>query len=115
MVIVDSKITPLRWGTTGIALSHSGFATLNDYVAQSDIFGRPFSFEKANVSDGLAAAAVLVMGEGAECTPIVVLSDLPFVTFSRRDPTQEELDQQMIPIDEDLYHDLLTLAHWQEE
>jgi F420-0:gamma-glutamyl ligase len=115
VVIVDSKITPLRWGTTGIALSHSGFATLNDYVAQADIFGRPFAFEKANVSDGLAAAAVLVMGEGAECTPIAVITDLPFVKFRRRDPTQEELDQQSIPIDEDLYHDLLTLANWQDE
>jgi len=114
VVIVDSRITPLRWGTTGIALAHSGFDTLNDYVSQPDIFGRPFNFEKANIADGLAAAAVLVMGEGAECTPIAVLCELPFATFHRRDPTDEELAQLQIPIDKDLYRDVLTLPHWRK-
>jgi F420-0:gamma-glutamyl ligase len=114
VVIVDSRITPLRWGTTGIALAHSGFATLRDYVAQPDIFGRPFAFEKANIADGLAAAAVLVMGEGAECTPVAVLGDLSFVAFQRRDPTKEELDERVISIEKDLYRDILTLPHWRD-
>jgi F420-0:gamma-glutamyl ligase len=115
VVIVDSRITPLRWGTTGTALSHSGFDALNDYVSQSDIFGRPFNFEKANIADGLAGAAVLVMGEGAECTPIAVMSDLPFVTFHRRDPTDEELAQLHIPLDKDLYRDILALPQWRKD
>jgi F420-0:gamma-glutamyl ligase len=36
---------------------------------------------KVNVADALAAAAVLVMGEGSEQTPLVVIGDVPFVTF----------------------------------
>ena len=42
VLITDSKTAPLRRGTTGIALAHSGFDALTDYVGSKDLFGRPF-------------------------------------------------------------------------
>ena len=36
---------------------------------------------KVDVVNALASAAVLVMGEGAEQTPLAVISDVPFVEF----------------------------------
>ena len=112
VLIVDSKITPLRRGVTGVAIAHSGFSTLNDYVGKIDIFGRPFKVEKANVADALAVAAVAVIGEGSEQTPIAVITDVPFVQFQDRNPTKQEIAELNIPIEEDLYYPILKNIKW---
>jgi len=112
VVIADSKTTPLRWGVTNVAISHSGFAALNDYEGKADIFGRVFAYEKANIADSLAAAAGAVMGEGDECVPIVVIDDVPFVNFQDRNPSKEELDFLKIDIDTDLYGEILGRVNW---
>ena len=73
VIITDSKTTPLRWGTTGITLGYCGFEALKDYIGTPDIFNKNLRVTKANIADGLAAAAVVAMGEGAEQTPIVII------------------------------------------
>lgn len=112
VIITDSKTTPLRWGTTGITLSHSGFSALNNYIGKPDIFGRFLHVTKANVMDGLAAAAVLAMGEGNEQTPLAVITGVSFVKFQTRNPTKPELKQLQISIKDDLYATLLKGAKW---
>jgi putative folate metabolism gamma-glutamate ligase len=112
VIMTDSKTTPLRWGVTGVAVAHSGFLALNDYIGQPDVFGRPLQMTKVHVADALAAAAVLVMGEGSEQTPLVVIGDLPFVTFQERDPSPEELRGQWIDVEDDLYAPLLQGVEW---
>jgi F420-0:gamma-glutamyl ligase len=114
VIITDSKTTPLRWGVTGVALAHSGFLPLNDYIGQPDVFGRELRMTKVALADALAAAAVLVMGEGREQTPLAVLGVLPFVVFQGRDPTEEELRQRWISIEDDLYAPLLTAVNWRK-
>ncbi len=113
VLITDSTTRPLRWGVTGVGIAHSGFQALNDYVGTADLFGRPLRVTRVNVLDGLAAAAVLVMGEGAERTPLALIDDLPFVTFQPRDPLPEELDRLRIDPEDDLYGPLLQAAPWQ--
>jgi putative folate metabolism gamma-glutamate ligase len=113
VIITDSTCHPLRRGTNGIMLAYSGFRALNDYVGRPDLFGRPFTVSQADVAGGLAAAAVLQMGEGAEQTPIAILTDLPFVHFQDREPTAEELASVIIPLDEDLFAPFLTSVQWQ--
>lgn len=66
VVITDSTIFPSRWGTLGIAIAHSGFRPIKNYIGTPDIFGRPLIMSKSNIAGGLAAAAVLCMGEAAE-------------------------------------------------
>lgn len=114
VIITDSKTTPLRWGTTGAALVHSGFNALKDYIGTPDIFGKDFRMTKANISDALATASVLVMGEGNEQTPIAVIDDVLFVEFQDRNPTPEELSQITISIDDDLYAPLLKNVGWKK-
>jgi dihydrofolate synthase / folylpolyglutamate synthase len=113
VIITDSTCHPLRRGTNGIMLGYSGFRALNDYVGRPDLFGRPFAVSQADVAGGLAAAAVVQMGEGAEQTPIAILTDLPFVHFQDRDPTAEELASVIISLDEDLFAPFLTSVPWQ--
>lgn len=113
VVVTDSRTTPLRIGVTGVALAHSGFRALNDYVGEPDLFGRPLRMTKVNVMDALATAAVLVMGEGNESTPLALVDGLPFVRFQDRAPSASELAELAVTLEDDLYAPLLTSVPWQ--
>jgi putative folate metabolism gamma-glutamate ligase len=115
VIVTDSKTTPLRWGTCGIGLSWCGFEAFKDYQGTPDIFGRLLRTTKTNVLDGLAAASVLVMGEGYEQTPLAVISDLPFITFQERTPAPEELANLSIGLADDIYAPLLTSVTWDKK
>lgn len=114
VIITDSKTTPLRWGVTAIALAYSGFKPLKNYIGKKDLFGRKFAFEKLSIIDSLAGAASVVMGEGAEQTPMAVINDLPFVDFQDRNPTVNELKELCISIEEDLYGPFLRNVQWKK-
>ena len=112
VVITDSTCTPLRRGTLGAVIAHSGFKALRDYVGTQDLFGRPYDVSMANIALGLAASAVLVMGEGTEQIPLVVLSDLSFVDFQDRNPSDEELAYAYISREEDLFAPFFNNVNW---
>jgi len=114
VIITDSKTTPLRWGVTGVAIAHSGFSALNNYIGKPDIFKRKLKVTKVNVMDGLAVSSVLVMGEGNEQTPIAIIENLPFVKFQKRNPTKKELKELHISINDDLYTPLLKGVNWKK-
>lgn len=114
VLITDSRTTPLRWGTTGAALSHSGFMALNNYIGKPDIFGKTLEVTKANIRDALASAAVVVMGEGAEQIPLAIINDIPFVTFQGCDPSAEELENLKISLEDDVYGSILKRAPWKK-
>jgi putative folate metabolism gamma-glutamate ligase len=114
VIITDSKTTPLRWGVTGTAIAYSGFKPLNDLIGTKDLFGRELKMTKVNILDGLSAAAVLVMGEGLEQTPIGVITETDFVKFNNSDPSDEELSQLQIAMSDDIYAPLLKNAPWQK-
>jgi len=113
VIITDSKTTPLRWGVTGLTLAHSGFNALNDYIGEPDLFGRPFQYEKLNIADSLASAAVLEMGEGSEQTPLAIIEDLKNIEFQDRNPSDEELESLKINMEDDLFAPFLEKADWQ--
>ncbi len=114
VVITDSKTSPLRWGTTGVAVSYSGFRPLNDYIGTPDIFGRTLKVTKSNIMDALAGASVMVMGEGKEQTPLAMIEDVPFVKFLSSNPSQKELKDLRISIEEDLYASILNSVDWKK-
>lgn len=114
VIITDSRTTPLRMGTNGISLAYSGFKAIKNYIHTEDLFGRELKVTKANIVDGLAVSAVLVMGEGRECTPIAMISELDFIEFQDRNPTEDELKELTISIEDDLYAPLLTAVKWEK-
>lgn len=114
VIITDSITTPLRFGVMGAALAHSGFLALNDLIGTPDVFGRKLKMTKVSVLDGLAASAVLIMGEGGEQTPLAVITDAPFVEFQDRNPTKKELDDLKISIEDDVYGPILKSAPWKK-
>ena len=112
VLIVDSKITPLLRGVTGVSIAHSGFNAIKDYIGKPDIFGRVMEVTKANIAEALAVAAVAVIGEGSEQTPIAVITDIPFIQFQDRNPTKQEIAELNIPMEEDLYYPILKNIKW---
>lgn len=113
VAITDSTCRPLRFGVSGIALAFSGFEPFRNYVGQEDLFGRPFAMAQADIVGGLASTSVMLMGEGAESTPLALLSDLDFVRFVPRNPTKEELNTLRIPLEDDLFAPFIMSVNWQ--
>nr|AIA18954.1 F420-0:Gamma-glutamyl ligase [uncultured bacterium] len=113
VILTDSHSTPLRRGVTGFALAYAGFPPLLDYRGTKDIFGRSFHFSQSNIPDALAAAAVLAMGEGAEQTPLAVISGTPWAgrTASR---TTRPFSSYDVSLKEDLYAPFLRNVSWKK-
>jgi len=76
VVIADSLGRAWRLGTTGTAIGVAGLTVLDDRRGQTDLFGRTLQATLVAVADSAAAAAVLVMGEGAEGVPAAVVRGL---------------------------------------
>lgn len=112
VVITDSTSTPLRRGAIGFALAWDGIDPLRDYRGTPDIFGRTIKIELANIADSLAAAATLVMGEGDECTPVVVMRGVKNVVFKNRS-SKLEAQLQVTP-ENDLFAPLLWNKPWKK-
>lgn len=113
VVITDSHGVILRRGLTGFGLSWCGFEPIKDYVGTTDIFGKILNVSKTNLVDGLAASAVLVMGEGSEQTPLAVASDLPFIKFKNFPPSKGEINEMHITPETDIYSALLKSVKWE--
>jgi putative folate metabolism gamma-glutamate ligase len=112
VVVTDSKLTPLRRGVTGYGLSWCGFEPLRNYIGTPDIFGHKLKVTKTNIVDGLAASAVLEMGEGKEQTPLSVISGISNIEFVQRIPSKKELSEMTIEMKNDIFASLLKSAKW---
>ena len=112
VVITDSHTTVMRRGVTGIALGWCGFEPLYSYINKLDLCGNPLRVTQVNILDSLATAAVFVMGEGSEQTPLAVIKAAPKISFLNRVPTIEEQKSIVISMEEDLYAPLLQSAKW---
>ncbi len=114
VTLSDSKSFFLNWGVVGHAIAYCGFEPLRSYVGRKDLFGRTMQMSKSNVMQAVTTAAVLEMGEGAEQTPVGVVSNIKDITFQDHPPTKEELDSLKIDIEDDVYAPLLTAVEWKE-
>jgi coenzyme F420-0:L-glutamate ligase/coenzyme F420-1:gamma-L-glutamate ligase len=73
VVIADSLGRAWRMGTIGTAIGAAGLTIVDDRRGETDLFGRTLQATLVAVADAIAAAAVLVMGEGAEGVPAVIV------------------------------------------
>ncbi|MDP4001163.1 MAG: coenzyme F420-0:L-glutamate ligase [bacterium] len=115
IIIVDSYSVPLRRGAMGVALGYFGFQPLKDYRNTKDLFGKIFISSQANIVDALATSARLVMGEGAEQTPLALISKLPFVNFSTRlKKSHKKFSSLSVPIKQDIFTPFLSKVKWRK-
>jgi coenzyme F420-0:L-glutamate ligase / coenzyme F420-1:gamma-L-glutamate ligase len=78
VVISDSFGRPWRKGVTGVALGAAGVPSLRDLVGEPDLFDRKLRVSEHAAADDIAAAASLLMGQGAEGLPVVLIRGLRY-------------------------------------
>ena len=76
VVISDSHGRPFRLGTIGVAIGVAGIPSLWDRRGESDLYGYQLQHTDVGVGDELAAAAGLLMGQGSEGQPAVLIRGL---------------------------------------
>ncbi|MGD0146246.1 MAG: coenzyme F420-0:L-glutamate ligase [Nitrososphaerales archaeon] len=76
VVISDSRLTPTRMGTVGVALAAVGVQAIRDLRGHLDLFGNPLKVSRQAIADDLCSGAQLVMGEADEATPVVLVRGL---------------------------------------
>jgi len=111
VIITDSKSVPVRRGAVGFALGWAGVEPLKDYRTTKDIFGRAFKVEVANIIDGLAAAAVVSMGEGNEQTPVTVIRGAPVAFTDKKRPQERYMK---VTLENDLFTSFLLRRAWKK-
>lgn len=114
VIMSDSKSFPLNWGVVGHGIAHCGFKTLKSYIGKPDLFGRLMKMEQVNMVQGIAVAGVLEMGEGAEQTPVAIVTDIKDIIFQSHPPTAQELKSLKINLEDDAYAPLLTSVEWRK-
>ena len=77
VVICDTHGRPFREGACGIAVGISGVQALHSYIGLPDRNGRAMKTSVECLADEIAAAATLLMGQGDEGLPVVILRGLP--------------------------------------
>jgi len=76
VIVNDSFGRPWRNGVVGVALGAAGLPVIRDMVGTPDLFGRKMRVTEIAEADEIAAAASLLMGQGAEGQPAVHLRGL---------------------------------------
>jgi len=97
VIISDSFGRAWRRGTCGVAIGAAGLPSLMDLRGSPDLFGRELQVSITGHADEIAAAASLVMGQGAEGQPVVVVRGL---TWRGADNAASELVR---PAAEDMF------------
>ena len=100
VIICDSRLSPTRRGTTGVAVASSGIEAIVDMRGRKDLFGNVLKVTAQGVADDLSSAAEVLMGESDEATPIVLVRGLKAGLLK---DAQYAGKQFAIPIDECVY------------
>jgi coenzyme F420-0:L-glutamate ligase/coenzyme F420-1:gamma-L-glutamate ligase len=76
VIVNDSFGRPWRVGVVGVALGVAGLPAVRSMIGSPDLFGRKLRVTEIAMADEIAAAASLVMGQGAEGQPAVLVGGL---------------------------------------
>lgn len=115
VIMTDSKSFPLSWGVVGHGIVYCGFNPLKDYRGTKDLFGREMKMERLSLVQSFATAACVEMGEGNEQRPIALISDIQQdIEWLDHVPTDDELQELMVSIDDDVFGPLLKGVSWKK-
>lgn len=84
VVVCDSRLTPTRRGTIGVALATSGLESVLDLCGRRDLFGNVLRVTSQAIADDISSSAQLLMGESDDGVPIVLVRGLNRSLFRNR-------------------------------
>lgn len=97
VVISDTQGRAFRMGCVGVAVGVAGMNPLLDLRGKRDLHDKELRVTITSPADALAAAAVSVMGEANEGTPVVVVKG---AIYERKNGNAREL---VMPLERDLF------------
>ena len=98
IIIGDSRVQPLRRGTSGLALGVAGIVPVIDDRGRHDLYGREMKTTRRAIADNLMSAAEILSGEVDEKVPLVLIRGAPVIL------TNDDLtDTMSIPPSECMY------------
>lgn len=103
VVICDTYSRPFRRGQVEFAIGIAGINPFKDYRGQKDLFDYVLKVKNVAIVDEIASAAELVMGQGKEAMPVVIIKNLTRTELSE-DFSIEDLS---ISREEDLFKETL--------
>ena len=98
VIITDSMTRPYRSGVMNFAIASSNIQSLIDLKGEEDIFGNELHATEIAIADELAAASGLLMGQGNDMKPVVVIKG-----FDRSNYSVNNAYDLIVNKDEDLY------------
>jgi len=99
IIIVDSRLMPVRIGTTGVAIACAGMEPTKDLRGEKDLDGNPLKVTFQATADNLASIANHEMGEGNDLHPIAIIRDANCKLTDRRILPEE----MIIPYEQCVY------------
>lgn len=91
VIIADTHSRPLRVGQVEFAIGIAGMEPIVDYRGLEDMFGYNLRYKYVALADEVAAAAELVMGQGAEHTPVAIIRGLDRVKANQNGKLSKKL------------------------
>jgi len=104
VVICDTYSRPFRRGQVNFAIGVAGINPFRDYRGKKDLFGQVLKVKNVAVVDEIAAAAELLMGQGNEARPVVILRGLDESIVLRE---KGRIEDVFISRNEDLFRKVL--------
>ena len=99
VIICDTYSRPFRRGQVELAIGLAGMNPFRDYRGQKDLFGYVLKVKNSAIPDEIASAAEMLIGQGNEAIPVVVVKGFGGVTITE-DASASDL---CIPEKEDLF------------
>jgi len=103
VIISDTYSRPFRRGQVEFAIGIAGIDPFRDYRGLKDLFGHVLKVKNTAVADEIASAAELIMGQGKEGTPVVIIKNLGSINWKENVSSADLL----ISKDEDLFKETL--------
>ena len=76
VIVCDTYSRPFRRGQVEFAIGIAGINPFKDYRGQKDLFDYVLKVKNVAIVDEIASAAELVMGQGKETVPVVIIKNL---------------------------------------
>jgi coenzyme F420-0:L-glutamate ligase/coenzyme F420-1:gamma-L-glutamate ligase len=78
VIVTDTNGRAFKIGQTGVAIGVYKIKPIKCWIGEKDLFGKILEITEEAVVDELAGAANLLMGEGADGIPVVVIRGLDY-------------------------------------
>jgi coenzyme F420-0:L-glutamate ligase/coenzyme F420-1:gamma-L-glutamate ligase len=87
VIISDTHGRPFRNGEINVAIGVSGIKPIRDRRGEKDLFGYTLRVKQTAITDELASAAELVIGQASESCPVAIIRGYKYQIAGKASPT----------------------------